>query len=196
MKVVWMILLSAIVGCRQDEPTPYEKSIVDHRMQLHHEFRNPRTSPLPPEDISEFRGLDFFPVDSTYRVTAHLERLAGTDTFEMPATGNRSAHYVTHAIAHFELHGQPLALHVYRQVSTGEEYFFIPFKDLTCADESYGGGRYLDIHVPEGDSLVIDFNLAYNPYCAYNPRYSCPIPAAVNHLPVRIEAGEQDYGKH
>ena len=74
-----------------------------------------------------------------------------------------------------------------------ENYLFIPFRDITSGDETYGGGRYLDFRIPETDSVTIDFNLSYNPYCAYNHKYSCPIPPAENSLPVKILAGEKTY---
>jgi uncharacterized protein (DUF1684 family) len=178
------------------QQSAYEKLIADHRIARHEEFRNPQTSPLLPEDRVSFKGLGFFQIDSSYRVVAVIERLAGTDTFAMPSTGEKTRDYVTHGIAHFQLHGQTLALSLYRQVRSGADFTFIPFKDLTCGNETYGGGRYLDIHDATPDSIVIDFNLCYNPYCAYNPKYSCPIPPPANHLPVRIEAGERDYHHH
>jgi uncharacterized protein (DUF1684 family) len=114
----------------------------------------------------------------------------------MPATGEKTRDYVTYAIAHFELEGKPLRLSLYKQVGTGLDYMFIPFKDLTSGVETYGGGRFIDCETVAADSLLIDFNLAYNPYCAYNEKYSCPIPPAENHLAVRIEAGEKNYGAH
>jgi uncharacterized protein (DUF1684 family) len=184
-----------MMGC-SGQQSAYERSIADHRAELHREFRDPETSPLVPADIGGFKGLHFFPIDSTYRVVARLEHLAADDTFEMPATGARTRQYVTYGIAHFELGDQPLHLSLFKQVGSGSDYMFIPFKDLTSGAESYGGGRFIDTDMPEGDTLIIDFNLAYNPYCAYNEQYSCPIPPAENHLPVRIEAGEKNYSKH
>jgi uncharacterized protein (DUF1684 family) len=74
-----------------------------------------------------------------------------------------------------------------------EDYLFIPFKDLTNGEDTYGGGRYLDLKIPEGETILIDFNRAYNPYCAYNHNYSCPIPPFENHLKVKIEAGVKKY---
>lgn len=195
MKGVVLVAMLALVGC-EDRQSAYVKSITDHRAELHREFTDPKTSPLPPEEVSSFDGLHFYEVDSHYRVTAFLERTPGTDTFTMPATGDKTRDYVTFAIAHFELKGKPLQLSLYQQVETGSAYMFIPFKDLTNGEATYGGGRFIDCESVVVDSMVIDFNLAYNPYCAYNPMYSCPIPPAENHLAVAIEAGEKDYGLH
>lgn len=192
MKIIGTLLLLIIVSCGS-ERTPYVKSIVDHRKDLHKEFRNPETSPLLEEDRRSFGGLKFFDIDSTFRVRARVERLPANDTFEMPATGDRTQHYVTFAIAHFELDGLPQTLEMYRNVTRESDYLFIPFKDKTSPDESYGGGRFLDLDIPQGDSIAIDFNKAYNPYCAYNYKYSCPIPPPENHLSVRVEAGEKNF---
>ncbi|MCB0475507.1 MAG: DUF1684 domain-containing protein, partial [Flavobacteriaceae bacterium] len=100
----------------------------------------------------------------------------------------------------FELNGQSLKLHVYQnqeliKQAEYENHIFIPFTDLSSGNESYGGGRYIDLEIPRGDTLVIDFNKAYNPYCAYNHKYSCPIPPRENSLPVAIHAGVKAF-KH
>ena len=77
-----------------------------------------------------------------------------------------------------------------------EDYLFLPYTDLTSGDGSYGGGKYLDLKIPDGNTIIIDFNKTYNPYCAYSHRYSCPVPPEENDILVRIEAGVKDYGKH
>ncbi len=77
--------------------------------------------------------------------------------------------------------------------STHDPYYFVPFKDLTNGTETYPAGRYLDIPVTENDIITVDFNVAYNPYCAYSPYYSCPLPPMENHLKVRISTGEKNY---
>ena len=77
-----------------------------------------------------------------------------------------------------------------------EDYLFLPFLDNTNGEESYGGGRYVEARIPEGDTIIIDFNKAYNPYCAYNEKYSCPIVPRQNYLPIEVKAGVKAFGKH
>jgi hypothetical protein len=91
----------------------------------------------------------------------------------------------------FEVNGQPVTLQVYQDLD--RNYFFLPFVDATAPDETYGAGRYLDLEPEQGNTFTIDFNYAYNPYCAYNDRWNCPIPPKENRLAIRIEAGEKNF---
>jgi len=125
----------------------------------------------------------------------------GQKSFEMPTTTERKPRYRKEGELHFVLQNDSLKLSVYRNLELSkrpgfENYLFLPFTDSTNGFESYGGGRYLDLQGPLSDTIIIDFNKAYNPYCAYNHRYSCPIPPQENHLPLRIEAGVLSYEKH
>lgn len=161
---------------------------------LNREFANPETSPLLPEDLARFEGLEFYPIQATYIVAATFVRTPNETPFTMTTSTDRRPEYVKYAELHFTLKGQSLSLNVYKKTTPYskpglEDYLFIPFTDLTSGDGTYGGGRYLDARIPEGDTLLLDFNKAYNPYCAYSPHYSCPVPPADNFLPVRIEAG-------
>ena len=110
--------------------------------------------------------------------------------------------YVKYGELHFELAGKKQRLNVYqsldlRKMPQYRDYLFVPFKDLTNAGETYGGGRYLDFRMKdiEGSDCVLDFNKAYNPYCAYSEGYNCPIPPRENHLEAKVEAGEMNFGK-
>lgn len=159
------------------------------QQELNEHYANPDTSILLPDDFEDFSGLPFFPLDEKYIVEARLIRTPDEKPFEMPTTTARRPLYVKFAEAHFTLENRNFKLNVFQPVGDAHSYLFIPFTDLTSGVDSYGGGRYLDFEVPEGDILIIDFNKAYNPYCAYNPIYSCPIPPEENDLEVRIEAG-------
>ena len=119
----------------------------------------------------------------------------------MATTTDRKPIYKTFGTATFELEGKKLKLHIYQNqdlIKKAEytNHLFIPFRDQTNSNGSYGGGRYIDVEIPEGNTIVIDFNKSYNPYCAYNDKYSCPIPPSENDLDIEIKAGVKDYGKH
>ena len=114
--------------------------------------------------------------------------------FKMATSTDRKPIYEKYGEAHFELDGEKIVLPIYQSHSlrVKEEYkdhLFLPFQDLTNGTESYGGGRYLDLRIPTGDTIVIDFNKAYNPYCAYSSRYSCPVPPKENRMKVAVRAG-------
>ena len=182
----------------QDVDREYFKRIKKHRKERKKEFRNPQTSPLKGEARS-FKGFAYFPIDPAYRVMAYVEHTPQARPFEVP-TSDPTVHktYVSYARATFSLKGQSLSLTLYRSLQLirlpqYRDYVFLPFRDQSSGRTTYGGGRYLDLTLPEGDSLVIDFNLAYNPNCAYSEGWACPIPPAENTLPVAIEAGEKAY---
>jgi len=161
---------------------------------MNQEFKDPETSPLPDRYRKNFEGLDFFAPDTNYVVQAKLVRTPEAVPFLMPTTTERKSREVVYAIAHFVLHGEKYQLEIYQNpeliLQEGyEDYLFLPFTDETNGKETYPGGRYIDLRIPKRDSMVIDFNRAYNPYCAYNKKYSCPIVPSVNALNVQILAG-------
>tara|TARA_B100000949_G_scaffold48036_1_gene41780 strand:- start:1732 stop:2343 length:612 start_codon:yes stop_codon:yes gene_type:complete len=178
------------------------QDIKDYQESKNEEFRNPETTILTPKDFRKFKALEFYPINTAFRVEAKLVRTPNEKPFLMPTTTDRLPEYVKYGEAHFEIDGKPLKLMLYKSTDSWgdpEKYgdqLFLPFTDLTSGDGSYGGGRFIDVKIPEGDTLVIDFNKSYNPYCAYNPNYSCPIPPKENDLLVRMEAGVKDFGKH
>ena len=176
-------------------------TIKDFQYEMNVEFANEEESPLTEEGINNFTELDFFTIDSTYKVIAKFELEKNPRLFEMPTTTERKPIYQTFGMATFELEGKELKLHIYQNQDLIKKpeytnHLFIPFTDQTNGSESYGGGRYIDVEIPEGDSIVIDFNRSYNPYCAYNDKYSCPIPPKENDLVIEIKAGIKAYGKH
>lgn len=176
----------------------YIEKIEAYQVEQFESFKDPENSPLLPEDLEDFERLEFFPIRELYCVKAQFTEKKGKP-FEMPTSTDRKPIYQSVGLLQFELNGEKLELTVYKNIALSknkeyENYLFVPFKDLTCGAESYGGGRYLDLQEPQNDEpWILDFNLSYNPYCAYNHTYSCPIPPAENHLKVRIEAGVKDY---
>ncbi|PVW14530.1 DUF1684 domain-containing protein [Marixanthomonas spongiae] len=164
-------------------------------------FASAETTILTKKDFKIFKELEFYPINLKYRVEATFIRTPNETPFLMPTTTDRLPEYVKYGEAHFTLDGQKLKLNLYQNTQPYDEpgyedYLFLPFTDLTSGDGSYGGGRFLDAKIPEGDTIILNFNKAYNPYCAYNARYSCPIPPKENNLSVRIEAGVKDFKKH
>ncbi len=159
------------------------------------EFRDSKGSPLEPDDIKDFNGLNYYSYDSKYRVTAILEKIEDYKIIRMKTTTDRRPEYKTWARARFTLDGVKCQLMIYQPIDLMQEkgfenYLFLPFTDETSGRDTYGGGRFLELTFPEGNTMIIDFNSAFNPYCAYNHKYSCPVPPEENDLSVRIEAGE------
>lgn len=149
-------------------------------------------SPIPPHDRAAFKGLSYFPYDPAFAARARVDRAQGHKHVSIgTSTGDvREYHEACQLV--FVVDGKEQRLTGY--VSHGrEEELFIPFRDATSGVESYGAARYLEIPAPEGDEAIVDFNLAYNPYCAYSEAYSCPLPPRENWLAVAIRAGEKSY---
>ena len=165
------------------------------------EFRSRAESPLLEQDFSNFKGLNYFDENENFRVEAQFEPAADAKIFKMPTSSGISKQYIKYGILKFKLDSREHQLNVYQADAATlvkfPEYadlLFVPFKDLTNGAETYGGGRYIDIKKPAGKKVVLDFNLAYNPSCAYgSDRFSCPIPPKKNFLKVNIKAGEKSF---
>lgn len=197
--VILLILLISTFGCAQDKQpllgdTEYQK-------EQNAKFKEALKSPLTEKDRKTFRALDFFKFNSIYKVTADFKRTPNQIPFEMPTTTDRKPMYVKYGELSFNLKGKACKLNIYQNIELVkrkgyENYLFLPFIDETNGEDSYGGGRYLDVSLPEGKTMILNFNEAYNPYCAYSPRYSCPVVPLENTLDLRVEAGVKAYGKH
>ena len=190
--------LNYSLNAQLNDSLSYKETITDKRIENDSVLKYSENSPLPENVKVGFKGIHYFEVNTKFRVVATFIRTNNELEFGMKTTTERLPVYRKYAIVVFIIDGEKYRLNVYQNVELikKEEYkkhLFIPFTDDTSGDESYAGGRYIDIEIPEGESLIIDFNLAYNPYCNYNSRYSCPIPPSDNDLSVRIEAGEKDF---
>ena len=148
------------------------------------------------------RYIQFYPIDESMRVLASFERIADKKGFDMATASGIKQKYFRYGLLTFKIHDSLTHLYVYQSASLMkqkkyEDYLFVPFGDATSGYESYGGGRYLDFTTSDikDNKLLIDFNKAYNPYCAYTTGYNCPIPPKENLLTVAIPAGEKNYGK-
>lgn len=147
--------------------------------------------------------LRFFPVDRTYRVVAQFERVTNGKWFSMETSGTEKKVFRVYGIVRFAIHDTAVRMNIYQSqnlMTVGEykEYLFLPFTDLTSGEDTYASGRYIDLTFKDivDNKVVIDFNKAYNPSCAYvSGKYNCPIPPKENSLNVAIAAGEKNYGK-
>ncbi len=168
-------------------------SELDEFRQLKDEFfRDPFQSPLAKEQRQQFKGLSYFPENPALRLELPLERYPQPERIKMQTSTGTIQDYLKIGQIRFHVDGQQATLQVYEAEENPGSYF-IPFVDLTAPAETYGAGRYLEPETFDGDQLLVDFNVAYNPYCAYSDRWSCPVPPAENRLNVRIEAGEKKF---
>lgn len=141
-----------------------------------------------------FKEPNYFPIDPGYRVNATVERIQKRNIVTLPNSNSGVETYEEFAWLNFTLNGERQKLLVLRPAGFGAlKVLFLAFTDETSADETYGGGRYLDIEIGKSDKVVLDFNLAYNPYCAYTDKYSCALPPRENQLSVAVNAGEKNF---
>lgn len=153
-------------------------------------------SPLTADQKQSFDSLNCFPIDPVYKVRARLVPLQNRRTLELPMTDGSVETYLMHSYAEFELEGKHNRLLLLQaKDERDKKVFFLPFADATSGETTYGGGRYLNLRQDGMSSITIDFNLAYNPYCAYNADFACPIPPRENILEIPIKAGEKNYLK-
>ncbi|MEJ1223513.1 DUF1684 domain-containing protein [Sediminicola sp. 1XM1-17] len=206
MRTFYLLLLLLALGCQDKkyhsetkgataaDTTKTVGEILEFQHKMNQEFRDPETSPLPDRYRKNFEGLSFFQPDTSFRVVAKFVRTPEAVPFMMPTTTDRVSQEVTYGVAHFVLKGKKYELEVYQNQElmleeNYKDYLFLPFLDETNGEETYSGGRYIDLSIPEGGSMIIDFNRAYNPYCVYNKKYSCPIVPKINTLPIEVKAG-------
>jgi uncharacterized protein (DUF1684 family) len=185
-----------MIGFGQEK---FDKTVVEKfQKNLNAEFADASTSPLMAEDLAKFKSLDFYSINEKAFVVAQFTRTESEKPFKMPTTGTRKPLYVKYGEAHFHLEGKEFKLNIYRNIELSKkeeykDYLFLPFSDLTSGKESYIGGKYIDLKIPSGNTIVIDFNLSYNPYCAYSYKYSCPKVPLENDLAIEIKAGVKKF---
>jgi len=213
LKFYLVFIMLSLIGCdnrsankqssiKDDSLNTYEKDILEARLETDKKFKDSESSPLNQEDILFFDSLDYFAIDTSFRIWAKLMKVENADTILFPTTTDRKPKYYIYAKANFELNKQNIELNIYRNVafmndSAYKNHLFLPFSDYTSGEETYGGGRYLDLEITDSSHILIDFNKAYNPYCAYNSKYSCPIPPKENYIETEIRAGEKNFhSKH
>lgn len=170
-------------------------AIKKFQKELNAEYLNPKESPLRGDNLTNFKKHPFFPANLKYRVTANFVKTENPVPFELPTSSGKFKQYQEYGKADFEIDGKKYTLTIYQsldlmKIEQYKDHLFLPFRDETNGKETYGGGKYMDLKIPNGNMIVLDFNLSYQPYCAYNAfDYNCPIVPEENKLPVRIEAG-------
>ena len=192
-KILFLLLLLNVVTI-----SAQELSSKEFQQILNKEYGDKEESPLTEEDFKTFKGLDFYPINEKLIVEARFVRTPEEKVFKMKTTGTRTPEYVKYGELHFKLDNREFKLNLYQNIDLIKkegfaDHLFLPFSDLTCGKESYIGGRYIDMRIPKGETVLLDFNKAYNPYCAYNHKYSCPIVPLENDLPLEILAGVKKF---
>jgi len=162
----------------------------DFRAEKDRYFKHDLQSPLTREQKKTFSGLSYFPEAPELRLVVSVTPAETKETVQMQTSTGAVQPYQKFGRFKFQVEGQEAELTIY----SGDYGYFLPFADALAGSETYGAGRYLEPE-PQGEGkFLVDFNLAYNPYCAYNPRWSCPIPPKENRLTVAIRAGEKVFG--
>ncbi|MFC0263569.1 DUF1684 domain-containing protein [Fontibacter flavus] len=153
-------------------------------------------SPLTADQKRDLNKLDYYSIDPKYKVRARMVPVEDRKMVELPMTDGTVEKYLKHSFAEFELDGQKHMLLLLQAAKESDKRnFFLAFADATSGIDTYGGGRYINLRQDGKNSITIDFNLAYNPYCAYNPDFACPLPPKENIMEIALEAGEKDYKK-
>lgn len=196
-RIACLCFILSIFGIPAGMAQTYRDNILAFREAKAVNFAEDPKAPLTAADTAY---LHYYEPDSTYRVQAAVELLINEQPFRIPTSDGTSKEYVRYAKAGFRLEGKPVELMLYRSLalfadSAYRNHLFLPFTDETNGPETYGGGRYIDLSTTDiqRGQLVIDFNDAYNPYCAYSGGYRCPVPPAENNLSIAIRAGEKKY---
>ena len=191
----WLLFLIPVIALLAYYSIPTTKPVDETgadvakiRSDKDENFRNSDESPI--KDKASFKGLNYYSFNKDYIIDFALEKAEKTETVDIKMTDGTTEKLILFGKIKGEFKDFTIALTIYQR-ENGD--FFLPFKDKTAPTETYGGGRYLDLPLKnaKNNQLRVDFNLAYNPFCAYNEDFACPIPPAENTLPTRIEAGEK-----
>jgi uncharacterized protein len=188
------IIISTVIENSFDN---YSNEIINARKQKDAYFKTSESSPI--ESKGSFNGLSYFAPNAEYRFRAKLIPLSDSTDLYITRTDGKREKYRRYGIATFKFQNKKYSVTLLQHTNHGEKenpVLFLPFSDKTNGEETYEGGRYLDVEITDPKKVVIDFNLAYNPYCVYSYKYSCPLPPIENHLDFKVEAGEKNFKIH
>lgn len=201
--LIYVLILFVSLSTVAQSTDSFIQEAKSFQEELNLTYTNPDSTILSKKQLKKFKGLKFYPIDMKFRVSATLKRTESEVPFKMELSSGLTREYVQYGLLNFVLEGTDFEIPIYQntyyrdhpEVEYGNS-LFLPFTDYTSGDGSCGGGRYIDFVLEniEEDRLIIDFNQAYNPYCAYTTGYNCPIPPEANDLKIRIEAGVKDFG--
>ena len=176
--------------------TDWRAALETHRDRKDEYFAEDPHSPIPPEERGDFDGLDYYPPDEAFRFVLPLHEHDERERVTVGTSTEGQQTYVRWGEFRFSVGGESVSLQAYKS-DPGEDRLWVPLRDATSGEATYGAGRYLDLeedeHRTDGGEWILDFNAAYNPYCAYSAAYECPLIPMENWLDVRIEAGEKAY---
>jgi uncharacterized protein (DUF1684 family) len=188
----------AISGSGEDQGDPKleEKRVLEWRKERDTFFKSHQRSPLSPREKRNFIGLNYYPFDPKYVFSGQIERYIlhiNNPKYYATFLTNKGINkrYIRYGKFHFKLNGKEYNIEIYKSILS--DNLFIPFKDKTNGRESYEGGRYIDAEILPGYKMVLDFNMAYHPSCAYNNNFICVLPPRENALDVEIRAGEKNF---
>lgn len=195
-----LVLISIYPACNTTQKlsdSDYSTEIAKHREETESGLIIGDRAPLKESDLADLR---YFPLSEAYRVTADVKLAKGESPFELPTYSGITKPYIKYATLDFTINGVKHTLNLYRNLQyfrmpQYKDYLFLPYKDVTNGESTYGGGRYINLltHEIVDDKVTIDFNKSYNPWCAYSDGYNCPIPPIDNHLDIAITAGEMNF---
>ncbi len=176
-----------------DQEETWRRALLRFRLEKDEFMRHGRDSPFARPGAPRFTGLKYFEPDPSFHFAAALQRYPTESSVIM--TTNEGTRQLYNRVGRFDLvvSGRTVSVQAYQSAERDDRNLFLPFKDATSGRETYGSGRYLDMAVQHDDRYLVDFNYAYNPYCAYAEEYACPLPPAENWLVVPIAAGEKKY---
>jgi len=204
-KIIFILLITGIFllaqgipvtarGAGQKEMTPQEQQVLKWRKERDAFFKNHQRSPLLPQDKRYFKGLKYYPFDPQYVLSGQIERFIfhiNNPKYYATFLTNKGTNkrYIRYGKLHFQLGGKEYDIEIYKSILS--DMLFIPFKDNTNGKETYEGGRYIDAESLSGYKMVLDFNIAYHPSCAYNDKFVCVLPPKENILDTEIRTGEK-----
>ena len=191
-------LVASAIACTSGPPPPvatgsYDADIRAWRTAKDDEFKHAAASPIREEQRAAFQGLPYFDIDPAFRVPASLveEQSDPPIVVQLPNSANQLEQKVRVGTLQFSLNGAAYKLTAFAEDIGAIRRLWVPFRDATSGDSTYGGGRYLDLDRNATGHYDVDFNRAYHPYCVYNVDYVCPVPPRENTLPIAVRAGER-----
>ncbi len=185
------LAVSACSSAPADPDAEYVRTVVTARADKDESFRRQPNQPIPPERMNELLPLRYFAPDPSYAVPASFTPMAVRTPVQMPTSTGKMRDMEAVGVLAFTLKGQQLSLGAFVEAGQAVERLFVPFTDLTTGTETYAAGRYIEIDRSPTGVYVVDFNLAFHPFCYYNPDYDCPYPPPQNRLPIPVRAGER-----
>ena len=195
-----LLIITLQLSCKSSKnlvDPSYQSSIEAYRESTETGLTVGERAPLAKADLSDLR---YFPLDTDYKVDADVVLLEGETPFELPTYSGITKTYIKYASLHFKVNGQNQTLYLYKNLQNlrmpqYKDLLFLPYKDVSNSDSTYGGGRYINIYTYdiEDGKTTLDFNKSYNPWCVYSDGYNCPIPPLENHMDIEIIAGEMNF---